>query len=126
LRFLIKQRGAMLAKGMFLGAQFEALFDGELFFELARHANAMAARLRAAFAARGIGFLADSPTNQLFPILPLHVVEALEKRYEFHRWQTLDDGRIALRLVTSWATKVEVVEGFIAEVNSAFTHQEVT
>src|SRR5690606_30110389 len=31
LRHLIKQRGAMLAKGMFLGAQFEALFDGELF-----------------------------------------------------------------------------------------------
>ena len=119
LRYQIKQRGAMLAKGMFLGAQFEALFEGELFFELARHANAMAARMRDAFSAQGIAFLADSPTNQLFPILPPTVVEALEARYEFHRWQTLPDGGVAIRLVTSWATTAEAVEDFVADMREA-------
>jgi threonine aldolase len=119
LRYQIKQRGAMLAKGMFLGAQFEALFEDELFFELARHANAMAARLRKAFSEQGIAFLADSPTNQLFPILPPAAVEALEARYEFHRWQTLPDGDIAIRLVTSWATKAEAVEDFVAGMREA-------
>lgn len=119
LRYQIKQRGAMLAKGMFLGAQFEALFEGELFFELARHANAMAARLREALSEQGIAFLADSPTNQLFPILPAAVVESLEARYGFHRWQALPDGHVAIRLVASWATKPEAVEAFIADACEA-------
>jgi len=126
LRYQIKQRGAMLAKGMFLGAQFEALFDGELFFELARHADAMAATLRAAFSDHGVAFLSDSPTNQLFPILPPAVVEALEARYEFHRWQTMPDGDIAIRLVTSWATKAEAVEGFIADARKALVDRGPT
>lgn len=124
LRYLVKQRGAMLAKGMFLGVQFEALFEvrpsqDALFFDLARHANAMASRLRAALSGQGIGFLADSPTNQLFPILPAQAVETLERRYEFHRWQTMADGRIAIRLVTSWATKPEAVDAFIADAVEA-------
>jgi len=119
LRHLIKQRGAMLAKGFFLGAQFETLFDGELFFDLARHANAMAAKLRAAFVEQDIAFLSDSPTNQLFPILLPAVVEALEARYGFHRWQALPDGNIAIRLVASWATRPEAVEAFIADARGA-------
>jgi threonine aldolase len=121
LRYQIKQRGAMLAKGMFLGAQFEALFEGELFFDLARHANAMAARLREALSEQGIAFLADSPTNQLFPILPAAVVEALEARYAFHRWQAMPDGGIAIRLVASWATKPEAVDSFITDAREALT-----
>jgi threonine aldolase len=119
LRYQIKQRGAMLAKGMFLGVQFEALFEGELFFDLARHANAMAARLREALSEQGIAFLADSPTNQLFPILPASVVETLETRYEFHRWQTLQGGRVAIRLVASWATTPDAVDAFIADARRA-------
>ena len=126
LRYQIKQRGAMLAKGMFLGVQFEALFEGDLFFELARHANAMAARLREALSAQGIAFLADSPTNQLFPILPASVVETLETRYEFHRWQAMPDGGIAIRLVTSWATAPEAVEAFIADADTALAGEGPT
>jgi threonine aldolase len=121
LRYLVKQRGAMLAKGMFLGAQFQALFEGDLFLELARHANAMASRLRAALSAMGVSFLADSPTNQLFPILPAAAVEALEQRYGFHRWQAMADGRIAIRLVTSWATQAEAVDDFIASARAALS-----
>jgi threonine aldolase len=119
LRYQIKQRGAMLAKGMFLGAQFEALFEGDLFLDLARHANAMAARVHEALSELGIAFLSDSPTNQLFPILPPAAVEALEARYEFHRWQTHADGGIAIRLVTSWATQPEAVDAFIADARKA-------
>lgn len=126
LRHLIKQRGAMLAKGMFLGAQFEALFDGELFFDLARHANAMAARLRDALQSHGVAFLADSPTNQLFPILPEAVVEALEARYEFHRWLALADGGIAIRLVTSWATDADAVDAFIADAGELLAGETST
>lgn len=115
LRYLIKQRGAMLAKGTLFGAQFEALFDGDLFFDLARHANAMAARLREALTQAGVGFLSPSPSNQLFPILPVALVEKLESSYAFHRWTPFDDGRVAIRLVTSWATPVSAIDGFLAD-----------
>lgn len=119
MRHLIKQRGAMLAKGAVLGAQFEALFEDGLFFDLARHANAMAERLRIALRDAGVDFLADSPSNQLFPIFATEVLEKIEARYDFHRWATLPDGRVAVRLVTSWATPESAVENFIADARAA-------
>ena len=83
-RWHMKQRGAVLAKGRLLGVQFQALLKDGLYFEMARHANALASRLREGIAALGYEFGSDSPSNQQFPILPNHVVEALEKLgYEF-------------------------------------------
>lgn len=119
LRYLIKQRGAMLAKGAVLGVQFEALFEDGLFFELAEHANAQAARLREALAALDVKFLADSPTNQLFPILPAQAVAELARHYGFNRVAANADGSATIRLVTSWATKPDAVDGFIADVRAA-------
>ena len=118
MRYLIKQRGAMLAKGMVLGTQFTALFEDGLFFELARHANAMAARLREGLARHGAGFLVESPSNQIFPILPAALVEKLEALYAFERWQALPDGRVAIRLVTSWATPEAAVAAFIDDLGA--------
>ncbi|MCD7097944.1 aminotransferase class I/II-fold pyridoxal phosphate-dependent enzyme [Stenotrophomonas sp. MMGLT7] len=118
MRYLVKQRGAMLAKGMVLGTQFTALFEDGLFFELARHANLMAARLREGLARLGVGFLVDSPSNQIFPLLPAAVVERLEALYAFERWQALPDGRVAIRLVTSWATPQAAVDGFLADAQA--------
>ncbi|MET0289341.1 MAG: aminotransferase class I/II-fold pyridoxal phosphate-dependent enzyme [Pseudoxanthomonas sp.] len=111
-RFIIKQRGAMLAKGMVIGAQFEALFRDGLFFDLAIHADAQAQRLRGALIEAGIAFAFDSPSNQLFPILPTQVMEQLEEKYEFHRWQPHCDGHHVIRLVTSWATNELAVQAF--------------
>ena len=52
--FRIKKRlGAVLAKGWLLGVQFEALLQDGLYFEMARHANAMAARLQTGLKALG-------------------------------------------------------------------------
>ncbi|MEQ4573848.1 MAG: aminotransferase class I/II-fold pyridoxal phosphate-dependent enzyme [Gammaproteobacteria bacterium] len=109
-RYLVKQRGAMLAKGMVLGTQFEALFEDGLYFELAAHANAMAQRLREGLAAAGADFAVDSPTNQQFVAVDPDRLEALARRYEFERWQALPDGRTVIRFVTSWATRPEDVD----------------
>ena len=65
-----KQLGAVLAKGWLLGVQFEALLKDGLYFEMARHANAMAARLQSGLKAKGWKLWVDSPTNQVFPIVP--------------------------------------------------------
>ena len=76
-RYIMKQRGAMLAKGRLLGIQFEALFEDGLYFEISRQATELAMKLRAACTAKGYPFLVDSMTNQQFPILPNSQIERL-------------------------------------------------
>jgi threonine aldolase len=114
-RYLIKQRGAMLAKGSVLGAQFEALFEDGLFFELAAHANRMAQRLGAAIVQAGFALASDAPGNQVFPVLPDTLVAELRKRCEFEVWQRLPDATTVIRLVASWATREQAVDTFIEE-----------
>jgi threonine aldolase len=115
-RYHIKQKGALLAKGRVLGVQFEELFRDGLLFSLARHANAMAQKIVKALSAAGCGFLTDSPSNQIFPILPDALIEKLQKNWSFYIWQKMDGGRSAVRLVTSWATKEDAVDEFIEEL----------
>ncbi|WP_121966570.1 low specificity L-threonine aldolase [Myroides sp. N17-2] len=109
----LKQRGALLAKGRLLGIQFLELFKDDLYFDLAKYANTMAARLTAAFKAKGYSFLVDSTTNQIFPILPISLIEKLNKEYDFFTWKVIDDKHAAIRLITSWATHERIVTEFI-------------
>jgi threonine aldolase len=117
-RFHMKQKGALLAKGQVLGIQFVELFRDGLYFELARHANAMAGLLREAIADAGFGFLTPSPTNQIFPILPDGLIARLQERYAFYVWSRADAGHSAIRLVTSWATEEAAVAAFIADLRA--------
>ena len=114
-RYHIKQKGGLLAKGRVLGVQFEVLFRDNLFFELARHANAMASLITAELKNKGYDFLTDSPSNQIFPILPGELTRHLQKKWTFYVWQKIDEKRDAIRLVTSWATKEEIVREFLKE-----------
>ncbi|MDR2174828.1 MAG: aminotransferase class I/II-fold pyridoxal phosphate-dependent enzyme [Synergistaceae bacterium] len=115
-RYHIKQKGGLLAKGRVLGVQFEELFRDGLLFSLARHANAMARKIAQAISAAGYGFLTDSPSNQIFPILPDALIEKLQKNWAFYVWQKMGEGRSAIRIVTSWATKEEAVDEFAGAV----------
>jgi threonine aldolase len=115
-RFHIKQKGSMLAKGRVVGIQFLELFKEDLYFDLARHANKMADLLRTEIDAMGYKFLADSPSNQIFPILPNKVIEKLQEKYLFNIWAAEDDDHSSIRLVTSWATKEEAVAAFIEDL----------
>ncbi len=115
-RYHLKQKGALLAKGRLLGIQFLELFQDNLFFDLAMHANKMAVRLREEISLANIKFLTHSPSNQIFPILSHAVIDELEKKYSFHIWEKVDSDNSAIRLVTSWATKEEEVAGFIQEL----------
>nr|WP_298152073.1 beta-eliminating lyase-related protein [uncultured Pseudoxanthomonas sp.] len=113
-RHIIKQRGAMLAKGMVIGAQFEALFEDGLYFVLATHANAMAGRLRGILQRAGVPLAVDSPSNQVFPVLPDAVVERLQAFVECETWERRGDGTTVIRLMTSWATPESDIEAFTA------------
>lgn len=115
----MKQRGAVLAKGFLLGAQFEALLEDGLYWDLARHANEMARRLRDGLVKKGIGFLVDSPTNQLFPIFQTEQLPRLEELCSFELWETVDTARTAVRFVTSFATTEEEVDGLLEAIRNS-------
>lgn len=111
-RYFIKQKGGLLAKGRIISLGFIELFKGNLFFELAAHANQMAEKLTKGIEAAGFEFLTTSPTNQVFPIFPNTVIECLREKYDFSVWEKIDENHTAVRLVTSWATKEEYVAAF--------------
>jgi len=115
-RFHLKQRGALLSKGRLLGIQFLELFRDGLYFDLARHANRMADLLRSALTEAGYGFLTDSPSNQIFPILPNPLIEKLQENFDFYIWSKVDANHSSIRLVTSWATREEAVRAFIGNL----------
>ncbi|MBI9011337.1 MAG: low specificity L-threonine aldolase [Clostridiales bacterium] len=117
-RYLMKQRGALLAKGRLIGIQFKELFTDNLFYNLASHANRMADLLREGIKDSGHEFDLETSTNQLFPIMPIQIIEVLEKKFSFYRWQSIDADRSVIRLVTSWATNEEAVKEFIELLKS--------
>ncbi len=112
-RNVIKQCGGMLSKGRLLGVQFGVYFENDLWLESARHANHMVALLKNGIAEKGYRFLADSPTNQVFPIFPDALVEKLAEDYAFEYQAVLPGGETSIRLVTSWATREEDVQTFL-------------
>ena len=116
-RFYLKQKGALLAKGRVLGIQFVELFKGDLYFDLAKHANAMASKLTEGIRKQGYKFLSESSTNQIFPIFPNSIIEKLKSSYGFYVWKKIDPYHSAIRMVTSWATKESAVDEFLVELS---------
>ena len=112
----IKQHGALLAKGRFLGIQFDTLFTDDLYFKIARHAVDMAMKLKKGFAEKGYEFAMDSSTNQQFIILDDEQYERLSKVSVFELWERRADGRSVVRFCTSWATREEDVDALLAQI----------
>ena len=108
-RYMIKQKGGMLAKGRLLGIQFLTLLEDNLYFEISAHADHLAEKLREAIRAAGFPFLVESHTNQVFAILPDEALEKLGREYCFSYQQRMDDTHSAVRFCTSWATTEEQV-----------------
>ena len=123
-RYLIKQRGGMLAKGRLLGIQFEELMTDGLYTQLGRHADELAYRVRDIFRAAGYPMLFDSPTNQQFPILPDADYEVLRNTSEGEFWARVDESHSAIRFCTSWCTTKEAVDRLEAAVNALIQAKE--
>lgn len=114
-RFVMKQHGALLAKGRILGVQFIGLFEESVFFDCAHHAHTQAMTLAQGLAAMGCAFLTPPESNQIFPILPNTVMTQLQQQYAFYHWQDMSDTHSAVRLVTSWATQSEHISSFLQD-----------
>ena len=115
-RYIIKQKGGMLAKGRLLGVQFGALMENDLYFEISAHADRLANRLRDKFLELGFDFYMTPQTNQLFPILPGRVRDALRENYTFVEMDWVDSDLRVCRFCTSWATKEENVDRLCSDL----------
>ena len=115
-RYMIKQKGGLLAKGRLLGIQFETLFEDGLYLEISRHAIDMAMRIHDSLEAQHIRFLYESPTNQQFPILPDVLLEKLRSQYTFTFWEKVDATHSAVRFCTSWATQQANVDALVRDI----------
>ncbi len=113
MRFLIKQRGGLLAKGRLLGVQFQALMGDGLYLELGAHANRMAEILAKGIAEKGYEFVIPPQTNLIFPLLPKTLEEELRKKVMYETWPVVTETHQAIRLVTSWGTTEEEVRALL-------------
>lgn len=110
---LIKQHGALFAKGRILGVQFETLFTDGLYLRIGCHAVKMARKLKEGFIEKGYELYLDSPTNQQFFRLPNDVIDRLKQIASFELWGAKGETTSVVRFVTDWATKEADVERLI-------------
>ena len=115
-RYVIKQKGGMLAKGWLLGIQFDELLKDGLYFELAAHADKMAYKIKNAALEAGYKLYSDSPTNQQFIIFPDRLIEKLSEKYVFSYQERIDENNSAVRICTSWATDEKNVDMLIKDI----------
>ncbi len=148
-RYLCKQRGAMLAKGWLVAAQFEALFQhaphsqseyqeqqeqmeheaqqntlhvqNSLYASLAKHGNEVAQYIDTQLSAMGIPLFAPTVTNQIFPILPVAVVEELSKSYAFEIWAR-GTQQHTIRFVTSWGIHKDDANALLSTLKTALAN----
>lgn len=109
---LIKQQGALIAKGRLHGVQFDTLFTDDLYMRISRHAIEMAELLKKALLDKGHKLFMDSPTNQQFVIIEDERLEKLRENVKVGFWEKPDANHTVVRFATSWAT----TEGEIEEL----------
>ena len=110
---LVKQHGAMLAKGRLLGVQFAALFEDGLYERISQNTVRLSEKLKDGFTAKGYETAVDSPTNQQFFRLPNEVIDRLKENASFEMWGPRGETVSTVRFVTGWTTTDEEVEMLI-------------
>ena len=113
---LIKQHGALLAKGRLLGIQFDRLFTDNLYVEIASHAIRQAMKLKQAFVSKGYRLHMDSYTNQQFICMPNEQIDRLMQHATFELWGPRGEHETVVRFVTSWATTDEAINQLIEQL----------
>lgn len=116
-RYIIKQNCSMLAKGFFVGMEFEEFFIDDLYLKNAKHANQMADKVRYALKMKGIRLFVETKTNQVFAIFNNQLLEKLQKEFIVEKWGKYSETETVVRFVTSWATTqdgIKQLEDFLA------------
>ncbi len=123
--YLRKLNMQLASKMRFVSAQLIALLEEDLWLRNARHANAMAARLRAGVEAgvadgsiRGVGFTQPTQSNGVFATLPAGVADRLRESFRFYDW---DAARGEVRWMCSFDTTEADVDAFVTAISRETT-----
>lgn len=111
--YIMKQKGAILAKGRLLGVQFKTIFQDDLYLKLGEHANKLAWKLIDGIKEAGYKFYCPPCSNMVFPIFPDELIKSFEGKVEFEPYERYDAHSSSVRLVTAWSTTEEEVDQFI-------------
>jgi threonine aldolase len=118
--FLRKLNMQLSSKMRFVSAQLVALLEGDLWLRNARHANAMAQRLRQGVESglqdgsiRGVSFSQPTQANGVFAVLPAGVADRLRESFRFYDW---DAARNEVRWMCSFDTTEADIDAFVAAI----------
>ena len=114
---VMKQHGALLAKGRTLGVQFEALFADGLYTRLGESAIRGAQRIRERLGELGVPMPIASPTNQTFCVAADVQLAQFAEHVEYSFWEHVDETHSMIRLCTSWATGDESIDRLLEELS---------
>ena len=122
---IIKQHGALLAKGRLLGIQFDTLFTDGLYERIGADAVRYADAIRRAMAENGYSPCFPSPTNQSFCIVSEQQRKELAERVDFSVWEQYDETHSIIRFATSWATREEDVNALCRILRECSAQEKV-
>ena len=110
---IIKQHGALLAKGRILGIQFDELFKDDLYLRIGEPAIRAADRIREALIAKGYELCFGSPTNQIFCVMENGKLREIGEKVEYSFWEKFDEDHTVVRFATDWAVTEEETEALV-------------
>lgn len=114
-KYIRKQSMQLFSKMRFVGAQFQAYFENDLWKTGATHANKMAKLLETEVAKiPEIKITQPVVANGVFAIVPRHIIEPLQKRFFFYIW---DDTKPEVRWMTSFDTTEQEIHEFVELIN---------
>ncbi|MGZ4672790.1 MAG: threonine aldolase family protein [Ilumatobacteraceae bacterium] len=109
-KFVRKQVNQLPSKMRFVAAQFNALLEGNLWIDLAAHANSMSVHLwELTSSVPAVVHAARPAVNSVFPILPQEAIGPLQEWCFFWDW---DVTRSQVRWMTAWDTTLDDVDQF--------------
>ena len=115
---IIKQHGALLAKGRLLGIQFDELFKDHLYNTIGHDAITYANQIRQACKRAGLPLYFENPTNQIFCLVTKEQMEKLSEKVVYSFWEKYDEELTVIRFATSWSTRKEDVEALCQVIES--------
>lgn len=107
---IIKQDGALLAKGWLLGIQFDELFKDDLYLHIGETAVQYADQIKQELVKDGYSLYFDSPTNQIFFVIANDKLETLGQKAVYSYMEKYDETHTVIRFATSWSTAKEDVD----------------
>ncbi|MCL1969082.1 MAG: low specificity L-threonine aldolase [Bacteroidetes bacterium] len=114
MKYIRKQSTQLFSKMRFSSAQFLAYFQNDLWLTNARHANKMAQLLRSKIETVGnFEFTQSTEANIILVKFSTVLIEEMLKHHFFYVW---NEKTHEIRLVTSWDTTEEDIEGFVGDL----------